>query len=46
MNEIAATIAGATEHSVSQRNLEAMGLEVIWRRYRYRFDPAAPPAGI
>jgi MOSC domain-containing protein YiiM/GNAT superfamily N-acetyltransferase len=38
--------AGATEHSVSQRNLEAMGLEVIWRRQRYRFDPADPPAGL
>jgi MOSC domain-containing protein YiiM/GNAT superfamily N-acetyltransferase len=38
--------ARATEHSVSQRNLEAMGLEVIWRRQRYRFDPADPPAGI
>jgi MOSC domain-containing protein YiiM/GNAT superfamily N-acetyltransferase len=38
--------AGAIEHSVSQRNLEAMGLGVIWRRYRYRFDPADPPAGM
>jgi MOSC domain-containing protein YiiM/predicted GNAT family acetyltransferase len=38
--------AGATEDSVSQRNLEAMGLEVIWRRHRFRFDPAEPPAGL
>jgi MOSC domain-containing protein YiiM/GNAT superfamily N-acetyltransferase len=38
--------AGAAEHSASQANLEAMGLEVIWRRHRFRFDPAEPPAGL
>jgi MOSC domain-containing protein YiiM/predicted GNAT family acetyltransferase len=38
--------AGATEDSISQRNLEAMGLNAIWRRYRFRFDPAAPPVGM
>jgi hypothetical protein len=45
MSESQAVGLMATEHSVSQRNIDAMGPVVIWRRQRYRFDPSDPAAG-
>jgi MOSC domain-containing protein YiiM/GNAT superfamily N-acetyltransferase len=39
-------VASASEGSVSDGNLQQMGLEPIWRREKYRFDPENPPAGL